>query len=353
MKKSFKSALAVILTVITVLFSVFSAFAAETSDTARFGNSLSSSVKTHSAFSKVIDADKSTIAIPGLETTVFSDGTTADNMIPQGVCVANDYILITAYDYAKEHNSVIYVIDKKTGELKSVIEMPDKNHSGGIAFDGTLVWVAKSTSKKVKGIALIQIYTAAMLGGNYVLKNYDAVIDTDCTASFITAYDDSLWVGTFTEKGNSTLTQYKISYSLTSVSAEKGIVYTVPSKAQGAAFFTENETTYLAVTASYGRTLSSKLYLFTVAEDGIKMVRKLSAPPMLEEIDYSDGVLYSVFESAATEYSTKSNKCLQPVDVITVLDSQKLASVAGISGIEKISVFFASLIMKINALIYK
>lgn len=351
MKKSFKSTLAVILTVITVLLSVFSAFAVETSDTARFGNSLSSSVKTHSAFSKVIDADKSTIAVPGLETTVFSDGTTADNMIPQGVCVLDRYILITAYDYNKEHNSVIYAVDKNTGELKSVIEMPDKNHSGGIAFDGRTVWVAKSTSKKVKGISMLRIIDAIVTGGNYVLNNYDAVIDIDCTASFITAYDGSLWVGTFTEKGNSTLTQYKVNYSRTA--AEKGVVYTVPSKAQGAAFFTENDTTYLAVTASYGRTLSSKLYLFTVSEDGIKIARKLSAPPMLEEIDYSDGVLYSVFESAATEYSTKSNKCLQPVDVITVLNSQKLAAVAGISGFEKISVFFASLMMKINALIYK
>ena len=231
--------------------------------------------------------------------------------------------------------------------------MPDKNHSGGIAFDGTCVWVAKSTSKKVKAISLIRIYEAALLGGNYVLKNYDAVIDVDCTASFITAYNGSLWVGTFTEKGNSTLTEYKTEYSLLSVTAEKGTVYTIPSKAQGAAFFTENDTTYLAVTSSYGRTLSSKLYLFTVADDGIKMVRKLKAPAMLEEIDYDGGDIYSLFESAATEYSTKSNKCLHPVDVVTVLKSSSLASVAGISGLEKVSVFFASLMMKINAVIYK
>lgn len=348
MKKTFKSALAVILTVLTVFICVFIAFAGDTSAEPRLGNSLSKSTKLYSAFSDIINKDKSVIAVPGLEKTSFSDGTQAGNMVPQGVCAANDYILITAYDYNKEHNSVIYVIDKESGELKSVIEMPDKNHSGGIAFDGTMVWVAKSTSKKVKGIAILRIYEAALMGGNYVLSDYDAVLDVDCTASFITADNDSLWVGTFTEKGNSSVTEYKINYSLLNVTAEKGVVYTVPSKAQGAAFIENDNGKYLAVTASYGRTLSSKLYVFKVENDSLTMVRRIKAPSMLEEIDLSDGCVYSVFESAATEYCTNAfNKCFNPVDVITVLDSDKLTS-ENVSFFENISIIFARLLMQIR-----
>ena len=71
MKKTFKSALAVILTVLTVFICVFTAFAGDTSAEPRLGNSLSKSTKLYSAFSDIINKDKSVIAVPGLEKTSF------------------------------------------------------------------------------------------------------------------------------------------------------------------------------------------------------------------------------------------------------------------------------------------
>lgn len=362
MKKTFKSVVSVILIVLTICFTSLNAFAYRfepesylfpdstqeggTSTEPRFGNSLARSTRLYSIFSDIINENKSVIAVPGLVNTAFSDGEQSGNMIPQGICAADNYILITAYD--GEHNSVIYVIDKETGVLKSVVEMPDKNHSGGIAFDGTMVWVAKSTSKKVKGIAFSRINDAAIRGGNYVLSDYDAVINVNDAASFITADNGSLWVGTFSEKSNSSVTQYKIDYSLHGVKAEAGVAYTLPAKAQGAAFIENENGKYLAVSSSYGRHFPSMLYVFKIENDSPVMVRAIIAPPMLEEIELSGGYVYSVFESAATKYCMNFfNRCLNPVDVVTVLDADKLTN-ENAPFFEKISIGFSRLVMRIR-----
>lgn len=72
------------------------------------------------------------IAVPGLTYTNLGDFYSS-SMVPQGLCMANDYILVTAYDSKKEANSVIYVIANtmmRRGEYLTTIVLPDKNHVG-------------------------------------------------------------------------------------------------------------------------------------------------------------------------------------------------------------------------------
>ena len=99
--------------------------------------------------------------IPDLSyTDVLGDA--CNCMTPQGICVAGDYILTTAFcnvdsykqdleensdEMANEimkaseetherHNSVLFVMSKKTKEHLSTLVFDDRSHVGGIAFDG-------------------------------------------------------------------------------------------------------------------------------------------------------------------------------------------------------------------------
>ena len=62
-------------------------------------------------------------------------------MIPQGITVAGDYMLVSAYDGSKTTESVIFVINRKTKKLCTTVVMPYASHLGGIAYDGTNIWV--------------------------------------------------------------------------------------------------------------------------------------------------------------------------------------------------------------------
>ena len=55
-------------------------------------------------------------------------------MVPQGMCIAEQYTLITAYDSDEAAKSVIYVLDFNKNLVKTLI-LPDSYHVGGIAYD--------------------------------------------------------------------------------------------------------------------------------------------------------------------------------------------------------------------------
>ena len=116
-------------------------------------------------------------AVPGLESTDFSY-TATDQMVPQGICIAGEFMLITAYDKEKEHNSVIYILsneDPTEREFLAALILPDQNHVGGITCDGSRVWIAKSTTGYLSVISLERIREAAASGEETVfLGDYDA-----------------------------------------------------------------------------------------------------------------------------------------------------------------------------------
>ena len=83
--------------------------------------------------------DDRTMPIPGLIQTTFrmeGENSSSTQYIPQGMCRAGQYLLITAYDVRKKYNSVIYAVDADRMTLVSTLTMPNKFHAGGIAFDG-------------------------------------------------------------------------------------------------------------------------------------------------------------------------------------------------------------------------
>ncbi len=82
--------------------------------------------------------DQGTYVIPGLIETQTLDKTgkvaECDEMTPQGVTIADDYILISAYCHKHEHNTVLYVLSRDDHKYLKTIVLENRPHAGSIAY---------------------------------------------------------------------------------------------------------------------------------------------------------------------------------------------------------------------------
>ena len=182
-----------------------------TSTKYRFEQKFQNTLRQYRQFASLYQPEVST-AIPGLEVTDVL-GEPCSQMVPQGICVAGDYMLITAYDNGKSYRkskdykvsrSVIYVLSNRNPgnrRLLTTIVLPDINHVGGVAFDGKNVWIAKSTTQKCSLVSYNVIRDAVNSGqSSYELKEYDQNVDCGCVASFLAYHRGKLWVGTYSNR---------------------------------------------------------------------------------------------------------------------------------------------------------
>ncbi len=284
-------------------------------------------------------------AIPGLENTCFS-ASSSDQMVPQGICVAGDYMLISAYDKSGTEKSVLYVLsneDPANRELLTTIVLPDKNHVGGIAFDGSSLWVAKSSSRRLSEIFYEQVEAAVLSNQSvYELEEYDGGFNCGVTASFVSYQDGRLWVGTSHSivSRQGTLTVFRRAEDGNNAAANRRtgakdtawirqFTMTIPDHAQGIAFFSEDGKDYLLLSTSHGRNKSSYYYLYeeTISDEKavLSPAAKIEMPPMAEEMVSDGAYTYCLFESAATCYSMGEGlRCEYPVDRICALINQLL-----------------------------
>ncbi|MCI8482717.1 MAG: hypothetical protein HFH41_00080 [Lachnospiraceae bacterium] len=292
--------------------------------------------------------------VPGLESTDIL-GETCSRMVPQGICIAGDYMLVTAYDTGeffrdsenqnrleyRVNRSVLYVLSNQNPqkrELLTTIVLPDVNHVGGVAFDGENVWIAKSTSRQCSVISYDVVRQAAEeKKSSYELEKYDQNVPCGVIASFVTWHKGKLWVGTYANRttGTGSLRGFQVVCERTEnekvFTLEKTEDLQIPEFANGAAFMELGDQTYLLVSTSKGRHLDSELYFYKIYQDldtGKNLYdcygsRKF--PPMAEEVVWDGDQTYLLFESSATCYSArKFQKCSYPVDRICGFSTAKL-----------------------------
>lgn len=300
--------------------------------------------------------------IPDLSyTDVLGDACTC--MTPQGICIAGEYILITAYcnvDSLKEeleknseqtvnqmrmeaeanhtrHNSVLYVLDRHNGSHVSTLVFDDKSHVGGITFDGDYVWVAKGGNCKIEGYSYVDLRACIDMGSyNYPMcKPLCEVVCEDIT-SFVTCYDDFIWVGTFSreESQNGVLIGYQVEEAGGIHCIETHKVIEIPPYANGAAFIDTDLGPYLAVTTSYGRNNNSTLHIYDAtnldkinanSREMLPEFSNYSLPPMAEELCVEDEDIYFLFESASTAYSfIEDSMCDDVTSTICILDRRNI-----------------------------
>lgn len=274
--------------------------------------------------------DGKDVIIPGLVSTKSYNFKTkkydtADSMTPQGLAVAGKYLLITAYDGAHEHASVIYVIDKKTGKYLKTIQVQGRPHLGGIAYDPRAknVWVTGSLgeSSALMSFPVNEVKRYDEKQHIPIKYNNRISIPTIERASTVTYYDNQLFVGFFNMYGHGRVASYPIARSgknkntitnneIKSVSGS--ISWSDPSgeasmdkQIQGIAIYDDK----IFLSQSYGSG-DSKLYIFpstalnALDEKNAELV--ITMPPYLEQITAYKGQLLCVFESGSKIYAKPS-----------------------------------------------
>ncbi len=268
---------------------------------------------------------KAEIEIPGLN----------DGFIPQGLCMQDDTnnYLISGYMKNSSNASRIYYV---AGEKVSYVTLNtkdanlDNSHFGGIAMQNNMVWVA--TDGYVLSVNFSDI-TSSQSGAKVEILNYLQVgINTD----FCYARDNILYVGEFykpkkyevdkshyvsiseKETNHGIALCYNINtnslHGLESTTPIKAI--SLPDQAQGLCITNSGK---VIVSTSYGLA-DSLIYVYnqpqkeqsqiTINNQNLDLYvlssknlnNKIVAPCMSEGIDYQNGRVHILFESACKKY---------------------------------------------------
>lgn len=310
-----------------------------TSTEFRFPDKFDKTLNRYGRFRELYREEIST-PVPGLEYTGMGD-TYSRQMVPQGICMAGDYMLVSAYDGGKSfdgsgkvQNSVIYVLSNERPEQReflTTLVLPDVNHVGGITFDGERVWIAKSTTGYISAISYGMLEEAVFSGEeSYRIAEYSENIYCGVTASFVTCCNDRLWVGTYRSglRGAGLLNCYRLVQE-NGVQLEWESAMDIPPYAQGISFAEQGGRMYAILSTSCGRYSDSQIYIYEASwQQGtlrLDQTGRLAFPPMAEEVVSDGEYTYILFESAASCYSgVKYRKCAYPVDRICGISTRQL-----------------------------
>lgn len=285
-----------------------------------------------------IESKENIFVIPGMDATLtlhheHEEADICTTMTPQGLAVNKDYLFISAYCQTKEHNSVIYVLEKKSGSFIKEIVLDGIPHAGGIAFDTNhdLLWVTseKGDTAQVITLALTDIEAYDFTDSTEPIVYTDNIELPDIKrASTITVHGDDLYVAYFNDDGASVMHRYLIS---TKENKDGKEVHTLDSgksteeaypddvdkigkEIQGLAFYQEK----LMLSRSSGRKQDSTLLSFDRLEENENFTDKnasteITMPSYLEQIAVDGKQLYILFESGAYPYRDHGNPSIDRV----------------------------------------
>ena len=273
--------------------------------------------------------DQEHYIIPGLEQTqaIVHSGKNAGkvgiakDMDPQGMAVIeNKYLLISAYSKSKKYNSVLWLLDKKTGQYIKTIALDDIDHVGALTYDEEhhRLWVAtvdKQGDAQVEALNLSSIENYDINKSKTYLP-FD--ISTDLTGvkltSYMTYYQGTLYVGYFNKNSDGVLAAYPMDdQGLLKKNVDKSNdvapskTWPTYDKIQGISFYEDK----ILLSQSYGAK-DSKLYIFDNKLDDPNFdldkgdaIASMTLPPYLEQIVGRNDKVYLLFESASHLYRQK------------------------------------------------
>lgn len=295
--------------------------------------------------------------IPGLKATYtledWQDNTagpsTCTSMTPQGIALTEDYVLISAYCYTGRHHSVIYVVDREDHSLINTVVLFDKSHVGSLTYDDVhrMVWVCchddDSGYAYVRGFSLQDMEAYSFDEGKPITFTENYPIKTQKRASFMTYYDNALYIGYFNKDIRSEFTVQRFDMTDTGelivypnvdkqTESEPDTVVQPTMKEVingGMQGYVRNDSETV-ILRSYGSNNPSKILYFDTVSDDIGTLDFTDSraketgelPPMAEEtcMDDEDN-LYICFESAAYAYRARET---DHIDRILVLKKSSL-----------------------------
>lgn len=276
--------------------------------------------------------------IPGLaqSDTISLDtkqATFSDDLDPQGLTIAEDYLIISAYSESKAFRSVLWLIDRKSGHFVKTIVLPDDAHVGGIAYDDKhkKLWIATSDAS-ISSLSYQQLVADDFLKTKQAITYQEVYLLNDIyLASYMTYYNDTLFVGYFDENHKGNVGYYPLDTKglPDSNGADEGYLnaqqtYRIPDQIQGMTVSKDK----VIFSQSFGDEDSNLLLFdnqglekwrdFTTAD----LRNQVSAPPYLEEIELRSGHIYLLFESGSLRY--REDKSLFNIDRVLTIDSSYL-----------------------------
>ena len=285
--------------------------------------------------------------IPGLKATKTLTSNAKGNyevtmctsMTPQGMTLTKDYLLISAYCHTKEHNSVIWVLNRHTHAFIKEIVLEGKPHAGGLAYDDIHenIWVCSKTSKvpQLVSFSLKTLESYDLNKDNKPIKysqRFDLTGLKD--ASFVGYKNGYLYAGYFKQSGISVLQGYVIAKGgelqekiegPVEANVETAIdqyVFNISNDMQGMSVYNNK----LLLSRSNGAYNNSHLLVFDGNKKGNNFEDKdalmtIAFPERMEQIVVDGNELYVLFESASYAYR---NEGKTHVDHVLKIDLHKL-----------------------------
>lgn len=267
---------------------------------------------------------------------------TTPTMVPQGLVIAEDYLIISAYSKEKTFQSVLFLLDKNSGEHLKTVVLPGTPHVGGLAYDSTHqnLWITTESENNLSQISALSLKQIQEDDFEHAKKEIhylaQTLISDVKSASFMTYDNEELWIGDFTKKHEGNLISYYLDEQGFLDFSKKGTnqklknrrakdeSFDTEKKLQGIAFYQEN----ILFSQSFGDKNAHLLFFKNDIQqpqfdfDSDDLLQSIEFPAYLEQIFVEEDRLYAIFESSAQAYRSKPNSF--PINHILVFDFNKL-----------------------------
>ena len=243
-----------------------------------------------------------------------------DGFVCQGIAAneANNVFIVSGY--MKDHSaSRLYITDKNNESYFVSLSSNGKafkGHAGGVATTGDNIYLASGDT--IYTFSLSEVLNSE----NGAIIDIGEGIEVNNQASFVYTDETHLYVGEFHD-GENYITEHPYQtndgkyyaiisrYPLNDLTTPNKI-YSIRNKVQGACFTPDGK---VVLSTSYGLT-SSVFYVYNEADavdsgqtlDGAPVyylnncINEIKGPAMSEDLDYYDGKVITLFESACNKY---------------------------------------------------
>lgn len=243
-----------------------------------------------------------------------------DGFVCQGIAAneANNVFIVSGY--MKDHSaSRLYITDKNNESYFVSLSSNGKafkGHAGGVATTGDNIYLASGDT--IYTFSLSEVLNSE----NGAIIDIGGGIEVNNQASFVYTDETHLYVGEFHD-GENYITEHPYQtndgkyyaiisrYPLNDLTTPNKI-YSIRNKVQGACFTPDGK---VVLSTSYGLT-SSVFYVYNEADavdsgqtlDGAPVyylnncLNEIKGPAMSEDLDYYDGKVITLFESACNKY---------------------------------------------------
>ena len=179
-------------------------------------------------------------------------------------------------------------------------------HNGGIAFKNNKIYVSS-----IYKIEAYEIPPYENGSEKYIdlYSNQENIYSVDCQSSFVTYFNDTLWIGEYRTSSESIpyLLGYPIDESGIVLSGQNPIVYRLPRRSQGVAWRYLGEKKYLYISQSNGGNNYGKIYRcltngLSIGEEPV-IDTVFNIPAGAEDLSFNQyGDLLTVSESGANYF---------------------------------------------------